>query len=278
VSEEATDALDSGAAASAVRAEAPAGAPAMTRDRDRPDILTGRTAHDDARRDGEAPLDARTTALVRLSAVLAAGSEAEMRRALQASLGVLPHAWVEELLLQTYLFAGIPRALNAAREWRRASGAAAPRADEGEDYSRADEWRARGEQTCAEVYGPFYERLRHNIRELHPALDAWMIVEGYGKVLSRDALDIRRRELCVVATCAALRQDRQLHSHLHGALHVGATADEVGAVLAAVAHLVPPEDMRGMEMLWIRVRDAHVRASPGAGRTAQPVQPVTGSH
>ena len=205
------------------------------------------------------PLDLPTTALVRLAAILAAGSEAEMRRALQGVAGVVPYAWVEELLLQTYLFAGIPRALNAAREWRRASGEPAPRVDEGEEYGRAEEWRARGEATCAAVYGPFYDRLRHNIRELHPALDAWMIVEGYGKVLSRDALDLRRRELCVVATCAALRQDRQLHSHLHGALHVGATSDEVTATLRAVADLVPPADMRGMELLWARVRDAHVR-------------------
>ena len=29
------------------------------------------------------------------------------------------------------------------------------------------------------MYGATYERLRHNIRALHPALDAWMIVEGY---------------------------------------------------------------------------------------------------
>ena len=88
-----------------------------------------------------------------------------------------------------------------------------------------------------------------------------MIVEGYGKVLSREALDLRLRELCVVATCAALRQDRQLHSHLHGALHVGASVDEVTATLRAVADLVPTSDMRGMELLWARVQDNHARLS-----------------
>ena len=34
-------------------------------------------------------------------------------------------------MLQSYLFAGFPRALNAAREWRRVSGAPAPADDEG---------------------------------------------------------------------------------------------------------------------------------------------------
>ena len=38
----------------------------------------------------------------------------------------VPVPWVEEVILQSYLFAGFPRALNAAREWRRVSGVAAP--------------------------------------------------------------------------------------------------------------------------------------------------------
>ena len=39
---------------------------------------------------------------------------------------------------------------------------------------QASRWRGQGEATCAIVYGPFSERLRHNSRQLHPALDAWM--------------------------------------------------------------------------------------------------------
>ena len=79
-----------------------------------------------------------------------------------------------------------------------------------------------------------YDRLRENIRHLHPLLDDWMIDEGYGKVLSRSGLDLPRRELCIVAACAATGQDRQLHSHLHGARNAGAS---VGAVDAAVDSL-----------------------------------------
>jgi len=161
--------------------------------------------------------------------------------------------WIEELLLQTYLFAGFPRALNAAREWRRISGRAAPVDDEGATYDQAA-WTARGEATCATVYGSFYKRLRVNIRDLHPALDAWMIVEGYGKVLGRPQLDLARRELCVVAACAVARQDRQLHSHLHGALHAGASAAVVTAALTTIADLLAPDDARRYAALWMRVQ------------------------
>ena len=111
--------------------------------------------------------------------------------------------------MQTYLFAGFPRALNAMREWRRVSsdGRGARR-----KLARRREPTAR--RPARESMASMYDRLRENIRHLHPLLDDWMIDEGYGKVLSRPGLDLPRRELCIVAACAATGQDRQLHSHL----------------------------------------------------------------
>ena len=199
-------------------------------------------------------LDGETAALVRLAAVVTAGSEAELRAECARVVSLVRAEWVEELILQSYLFSGFPRALNAMREWRRASGTAAPEADEGGEFERSGDWRARGEATCAVVYGPFYERLRTNIAELHPALDAWMIVEGYGKVLSRPRLDLARRELCVVAACAVARQDRQLHSHFHGALHAGAAPEAVSAVLDEVRDMLDPDDRQRYAILWARVK------------------------
>jgi 4-carboxymuconolactone decarboxylase len=200
-------------------------------------------------------LDDATRQLVRLAAILSVGSEREMRAALTtAAGGPADPLWVEEVILQGYLFSGFPRTLNAAREWRRASGRPAPALDEGEEPElHVAGWRERGEATCAIVYGPFYERLRRNIHELHPALDAWMIVEGYGKVLSRPALDLKRRELCIVSACATARQDRQLHSHLHGAIHAGASPAEVASALDAVVDLLGGDVSRQYRQLLTRV-------------------------
>lgn len=198
-------------------------------------------------------LDTETLSLVRLSGVIAAGTELQVREALTRAAADCRPEWVEEVVLQSYLFAGFPRALNAAREWRRISGRSAPATDDGEDFDNASRWRAEGEHTCAIVYGRFYERLRHNIRQLHPALDAWMIVEGYGKVLSRPALDLKRREMCVVTACAMARQDRQLHSHLHGAMHAGASPAEVAAALDSVADLLGPDDTHRYHQLLSRL-------------------------
>ncbi len=195
-------------------------------------------------------------ALIRLAAMIAAGSEADIRTELTRAFEDAREEWIEEVILQSYLFAGFPRTLNAAREWRRVSGRPAPVADDGERLDLAEEWQRKGEKTCATVYGPFYERLRHNIRELHPALDAWMIVEGYGKVLSRPGLDLARRELCIVAACAASRQERQLHSHLHGALHAGASESAITDTLTTVGLLVSPDDAARHRMLWARIQNA----------------------
>jgi 4-carboxymuconolactone decarboxylase len=100
-----------------------------------------------------------------------------------------------------------------------------------------------------------YERLRVNIDELHPLLDAWMIEEGYGKVLSRPGLDLARRELCIVAACAASAQDRQLQSHLHGARNVGVPSAVVGATLDALAGEIDVARLERAKRIWNRVRD-----------------------
>jgi 4-carboxymuconolactone decarboxylase len=185
-----------------------------------------------------------------LSAVVAAADESGIRDALLAAASEIPPVWVEELLLQTYLFAGFPRALNAMREWRRLHPVAVSDVAE----RNAGEWQADGEATCSAVYGTMYEQLRENIRALHPQLDEWMINEGYGKVLSRPGLDLQRRELCIVAACAAQAQDRQLHSHLRGALNVGVAAPVITATIEALSDLLGAKRARSVRLLWARVQ------------------------
>lgn len=199
-------------------------------------------------------LDPPTRALVALAAAIATGQDAlvaeRVRRAMAADV---PPVWVDELLLQSVLMTGWPRALNAAAVWRRESGRAAPATD-GSLLEGPADWRPRGEATCATVYGPNYSRLRENVRILHPALDAWMVTDGYGRILSRPGLDLARRELCVIAQTAVQGADRQLHSHLRGALHAGASAALVEDTLAVVAEDLPAPLAEQAGRTWARVR------------------------
>ena len=201
-------------------------------------------------------LDDATRHLVRLAATVAAGGEGAIRNALLGATGGVPALWVEELILQSYLFSGFPRALNAMREWRRVSGRSAEvtLGSNLDDGVHPSVWQARGEETCRRVYGEMFDRLRANIRQLHPMLDGWMIVEGYGKVLSRTGLDLPRRELCIIAACAASKQERQLHSHLHGALNVGVEPAVVTAAIDALQTVIDEETLAATRLLWARVR------------------------
>jgi 4-carboxymuconolactone decarboxylase len=200
-------------------------------------------------------LDAQTQGLVRLAAAIAAGEEPSMRQAMADVLeAATEHGWVEELLLQSILMTGYPRALVAFGLWRKVSGTHAPVDDADADYANLSEWESRGEQTCARVYGGNYAKLRRNVRDLHPAVDRWMLIEGYGRTLGRPGLDLLRRELCTVAQTAVLQTHRQLHSHLRGALHSGATFQQVEATLAVVNPLLSHEEWNEVKELWAVVR------------------------
>jgi 4-carboxymuconolactone decarboxylase len=201
-------------------------------------------------------LDLQTRELVRFAAAIAQGDEPDLReRVRSVRLAQVPVVWVEELLLQSILMCGYPRALVAMSVWRKFSGVKAPELDAEASYDAHSEWTRRGEATCAIVYGDNYRKLRDNVRALHPAVDEWMIAEGYGRTLSRPGLDLMRRELCTVAQTAILETERQLHSHLRGALNAGADPMQVDAVLSVVNPMISFDAWRKVKELWRSVRD-----------------------
>jgi 4-carboxymuconolactone decarboxylase len=183
---------------------------------------------------------------------LAAARRAGVRRAAVAELG-----------LMLYLYAGFPaaieflRALDANWPAPRARSVPAPAS-----YADWRAWQARGSILCRRVYGAHYAVLRRFMARLHPDLDQWMIVEGYGKTLSRPGLTAVERELATVTALAVLGWERQLEAHRQGALHVGARAGEVAQAeaLGRAAARSLPRAARGS-----RTAPAP-RARRGAGR------------
>jgi 4-carboxymuconolactone decarboxylase len=200
-------------------------------------------------------LDPQTRDLVRFAAAIAQGYEPELReRVGPLLLSQVPPPWVEELILQSVLMVGYPRALVAFSIWRKVAEMSPVDTDPDQDYSRAPEWTRRGEELCAIVYGENYRKLRQSVHALHPALDSWMITEGYGRTLARPGLDLRRRELCTVAQTAVLETPRQLHSHLRGALNAGATFGQIEGTLSIVNPLLSFDQWKKIKELWRTVR------------------------
>ena len=199
--------------------------------------------------------DETTRALVRIAAAVAGATIGVSRHVLTEAKGHVDVVLVDEVLLQSYLFAGFPRTINALSVWREISGVPAPVTDDAVSIEHSFEWAAAGESACRAVYGRVYETLRDNVRALHPALDTWMVVDGYGKVLSRPALPLVTRELCIVAACIAAEQVPQLRSHLRGALNCGATHDDLAHTIGALSDVVSRDAMASARDELARVRD-----------------------
>lgn len=202
-------------------------------------------------------LDDHTIALVALAAAIARGEESDLReRVDEAAEAGVPNIWIDELILQSTLMVGYPRTLIAASLWRDVAGVPAEQGDTDLDYREHEAWSRRGEETCHRVYGENYSKLRRNVATLHPALDVWMLTEGYGRTLSRPGLDLKRREFCVIVQTAVLNTPRQLHSHLRGALNADATFEEVEHVLSVANPLLSYDDWKAVKELWDHVQDA----------------------
>jgi 4-carboxymuconolactone decarboxylase len=185
---------------------------------------------------GTLSLDPATIALVRVASAIAKGDDAVLKDRMRAARGAaVPGEWMEELLLQSLLNVGYPLALVAFGVWRDVAGAATA-THTGETISHGvwAQWARRGVEACKAVYGRTYHKLLLNLKTLHPALEALVVVDAYGKILGRPGLDAKRRELCTLAAIAMLNAPRQLHAHLRGALNTGATREEVDQLLALV--------------------------------------------
>lgn len=178
---------------------------------------------------------------VMLAAAAAALNEPKLLRATIASgfaYNTTPLSFYEALL-QTYLFAGFPAALEGL------SVLLSICQERGMDFvpprvSAFDEalFTKRGQELCQQIYTNAYDKMRRNLHAISPDLAEWMIVEGYGKTLSREELPARIRELAVVAVLAVLGWNTQLYSHLRGAMNVGATPVECIDILRILSLFV----------------------------------------
>lgn len=153
-----------------------------------------------------------------------------------------------EIALQTYLFAGYPRAINGLMALRSVTPRHRPRREDPTPSLAV--CRERGETLCATIYGSHYQRLRTNIEALHPDLDRWMVDEGYGRVLSRPGVHVIDRELAALSALVVLGVDRQVRSHLAGSRHVGAEDAEIAAVLAQCQLFTSEDNVARAGALW----------------------------
>jgi len=196
------------------------------------------------------PTRSQLHSLARISACVALRDEAKLKLELKKALPKVPITMIREVILQTYLFAGYASTINAFIVLNEMTSS--PDFVFDPDASMQS-WRERGEELCHKIYDDQYEKLVLNMNALHPDLADWMIWEGYGKVLSRPFLSPRVRELLIVAMTAVLGVERQFHSHVRGAMHVGATSREINTVLREIKPFMNKRDYAKFASLTLRL-------------------------
>ncbi len=162
-----------------------------------------------------------------LSAIIAIGEQERVLSILQyLHKRDFDYKAIYEIILQSYLFLGFPRMIEATIAFNEIYGDSNGAFEKEFNLVTQEEssrWFENGIKLCKQVYGKNYERLKARFLSISPEMFRWMVIEGYGKVLTRPGLSSVERELAEVAALIVDQRERQLVSHIIGSLNVGAS-------------------------------------------------------
>lgn len=95
---------------------------------------------------------------------------------------------------------------------------------------------SRGWEKLREIDGQAGERVITSLADIAPDFAKYLIEFPFGDIYSRPQLDLKAREIGVVAALTALgNATPQLKVHIHGALNVGCTREEVVEIIMQMA-------------------------------------------
>ncbi len=94
----------------------------------------------------------------------------------------------------------------------------------------------RGWEKLKEIDGAAGERVIESLKDIAPEFARLLIEFPFGDIYSRPGLDLKSREIAVVAALTALGNAApQLKVHIHGALNVGCSRQEIVEVMMQMA-------------------------------------------
>ena len=110
------------------------------------------------------------------------------------------------------------------------------------------------------IWGAEAEAIEAKLRSTDPDLADLIVRVAYDEVFERPGLDLRTRELLAVALLASMGAEKELPTHLRGALRCGATAGELRETLLQVALFAGfPRALAAMRVLARELDDERSR-------------------
>lgn len=132
----------------------------------------------------------------------------------------------------------------------------------------------RGWEKLKEIDGHAGERVIESLADIAPDFARYLIEFPFGDIYSRPQLDLKSREIGVVAALTALGNAApQLKVHIHGALNVGCTKDEVVEIIMQMAVYAGfPAALNGL----FAAKEVFAERE-GLGNAGLPISPSTGA-
>lgn len=108
-----------------------------------------------------------------------------------------------------------------------------------------------GFNNFTEIYGEFGLRVIENLKQISPDIVKYIIEFAFGEIYNRKGLDIKSRELVSLSSLLTLGNAvPQLKSHIHGALNVGWTRDEIMEIaIQILLYSGFPNSLNGLQIM-----------------------------
>ncbi len=108
-----------------------------------------------------------------------------------------------------------------------------------------------GWEKLKEIDGEAGEKVIESLKEISPDLGKFIIEYAFGDVYTRDGLDLKSKEIAVVATLTAMGNAQpQLKVHINGALNTGSSINELKEIILQMSvYSGFPSAINGMNAL-----------------------------
>lgn len=153
-----------------------------------------------------------------------------------------------EAIIQSYLFCGFPATIESLRIFNSVyKDFKFPPHGKKYDFEYL---MSEGEFNCKLIYKNNYKKLIENMNRFSPDLKEWMILEGYGKVLGRNGLDLPEREIINVSILCSRYFKNQLHSHIKGCLNLGVSINEMNMIIESFYDFMNKTNVNKCKLLF----------------------------
>lgn len=197
----------------------------------------------------EETLSARQKAIIPIAAFTATGNLPKLDTALVEGLAAgLTVNEIKEILIQTYAYAGFPRALNGLEAFmaviakRKERGITDKTGKEATPMAPDLDRAAYGHQVRNSLVGSDISKRTGGYPVFAPAIDQFLVEHLFADIFYRDVLSQQERELATISILSAMAgTEAQLKAHLGIAMRVGFREAQIEDFVAALEQSVDGE-------------------------------------